>query len=357
VNSLTSAITAAKDALDAATAARLPNGDIDVTARRAARVALLAARRPLAKLRSLWGGLGTCWFQRLNYRNEQFIPNERFVLAVALHLGLPVASFEGCTCACGAALTALSGPVHVQACGQFGKLKRSETFQDAFDSIIQEVCPDARIEGVRPKHGRQKQCRPYATVPDGSVDENGQPRMRDIVPDRVVRGMTDDQVGPSGRYIIDTCIVAPESASYAEGAAATDLSAASKAYATKYATYAPHKRDGDIILPVVCETWGGVHPGVLKRLRAWAKLVRQVQRGQEIAARDTLTSDLVAIWRMRLAVGLLHARVGYIEETLDKIGGVPARSATLANSLGAANLISRIQELGRPGGGEQWSER
>ena len=75
------------------------------------------------------------------------------------------------------------------------------------------------------------------------------------------------------------------------------------------------------------------------------------------AARDTLTSDLVAIWRMRLAVGLLHARVGYIEETLDKIGGVPARSATLANSLGAANLISRIQELGRPGGGEQWSER
>jgi hypothetical protein len=351
VNSLASAVSDAKDALAAATALRLPTGEPDLDARQAARDALLAAQQPLAKLRSLQGGLGTCWFQRLNLRNEQFITNERFVTAVALHLGLPLAAFEGCSCPCGKALTGPLGPLHVQACGQFGKLKRSETFQDAFDSIIMDVCPDARIEGARPRFGRQRKCHPYATVPDG-LDAQGQPRMSDIIPDRVVRGMTDDQVGPSGRYIIDTCIVAPEAGTYAAQAALTAGAAAAQAYARKYATYTPHKLVGDVILPVVCETWGAVHPAVLKRLRVWAQQLRQLHQGPRLAARDTIMRDVMAIWRMRLATALLHARVGYIEEALDKIGGVPARSATAANSMNAANLVYRVQVLGRPGGAE-----
>jgi len=109
---------------------------------------------------------------------------------------------------------------------------------------------------------------------------------------------------------------------------------------------------GDVILPVVCETWGAVHPAVLKRLRVWAQQLRQLHQGPRLAARDTIMRDVMAIWRMRLATALLHARVGYIEEALDKIGGVPARSATAANSMNAANLVYRVQVLGRPGGAE-----
>ena len=81
--------------------------------------------------------------------------------------------------------------------------------------------------------------------------------------------MTDDQVGPSGRYIIDTCIIAPEAGTYAAQAALTAGAAAAQAYARKYATYTPHKLVGDVILPVVCEAKPGarsVHPAVLKRL-------------------------------------------------------------------------------------------
>lgn len=81
--------------------------------------------------------------------------------------------------------------------------------------------------------------------------------------------------------------------------------------------------------------------------------MRREKRGQEVSGPDTLTSEVVAIWRMRLATGLLHARVNYIEEALDKIGGVPARSQAAAKELsrgGVANLLNRVQVLGRLGG-------
>ena len=106
---------------------------------------------------------------------------------------------------------------------------------------------------------------------------------------------------------------------------------------------------------MACETWGGLHAGLITRLKEWARLVRKEKRGQEVSGADTLTSEVVAIWRMRLATGLLHARVNYIEEALDKIGGVPARSQAAARELsrgGVANLLNRVQVLGRLGGGE-----
>ena len=74
--------------------------------------------------------------------------------------------------------------------------------------------------------------------------------------------------------------------------------------------------------------------------------------GPGISGKDTLQRDVMAISRMRLGTALLHARVGYIEQALDKIGGVPARSQLAANDLHVGNLFYRVQVLGRPGGGQ-----
>jgi hypothetical protein len=145
------------------------------------------------------------WFQRLNQPGPHHISGADFACAVALHLSLPLAGFEGLSCTCGKALTAESGPLHIVSCNQFAKLPRSETFQHAFDSIIYDVCKDARIEeGVKRANGKQTQCASYATVPvldrngNPKLDADGVPKLKDIIPDRVVRNMLDHQIGPSG---------------------------------------------------------------------------------------------------------------------------------------------------------------
>jgi hypothetical protein len=306
----------------------------------------------LAKHRSQAGTLGMQWFQRLNHPGAHHISNEAFTTAVALHLSLPIAAFEGLTCGCGVALTGDSGPLHIVSCNQFAKLPRSETFQHAFDSIIQEVCKDVRIEGAKRANGQQTPCAPYATVP--MVDAAGHPvldaagvqKLKDIIPDRVVRQMLDDQIGPSGRYIIDTAIPSPEAASHRDAAAKMDLAAAGKTYARKYAIYTPVLKPHDVLLPVVCESWGGLHPTTEERLKAWAKYIdRQVPTTYRDIPSDTLNPQIMGIWRMRLSCALLLGRVGLVFSALDKLAGVPARSSTLAYRI--AHPLYRAQEFGR----------
>ena len=65
------------------------------------------------------------------------------------------------------------------------------------------------------------------------LDAKGVPRMRDIIPDRVVRNMLDNQIGPSGRYVVDTAIVSPEAKHHIRAggdgsSATTDLAAAGR---------------------------------------------------------------------------------------------------------------------------------
>ena len=86
-------------------------------------------------------------------------------------------------------------------------------------------------------------------------------------------------------------------------------------------------RPGDVLLPVVCESWGGLHPSIKSQLSAWAR----VGGGFSEENPDVASSDVLSIWRMRLSVALLHARIGYVDSALRKLRGVPARSLTLAH--------------------------
>jgi hypothetical protein len=312
-------------------------------------------KQMLAKHRSQAGYLGMAWFQRLNHRQgAHHVSCEAFVMGVALHLSLPVAAFDGLTCGCGKKLTAASGPLHIVSCNQFAKLPRSETFQHAFDSIIYDVCKDARIEGVKRANGKQTQCASYATVPvldrngNPKLDADGVPKLKDIIPDRVVRNMLDHQIGPSGAYIIDTAIASPEAAHHikgAKGSAATDLAAANTTWKRKEKIYTPVLKQNHILLPVVCESWGGLHTGVLKILRAWARyLDLQAPATDREVESDCLSPQIIAIWRMRLSCALLLGRVGLVFSALDKLAGVPARTSTLGHKI--SHPLYRIQELG-----------
>jgi hypothetical protein len=306
--------------------------------------------------RSQAGYLGMAWFQRLNVPGEQRITNTTFTTAVALHLGLPLSAFEGLVCKCGKHLTAATGPLHIQGCNQYAKLPRSETLQDAFDSVLQDVCKDVRIEGARSKSGEQRRCGVYADVPllrpDGSPQLDpltGVPRTKAIVPDRVVRNFHDDQLGASGRYIIDTVVVAPEADSaHLHANAAQDLAAAKRAYATKYDTYAGHLQAHDVLLPVAAESWGGLHTTVLKRLRKWAVFLRKETHAAVLEERgDSLSAAYMAAWRMRLSVALLHGRVNCVAAAVDKLHGVPARTSTAAYRL--SHPLGFVLQLGRSG--------
>jgi hypothetical protein len=307
-----------------------------------------------AKHLSQTGWLGTAWFHSLNSQGPQHMTNSAFLTGVALHLSLPIAAFEGRTCPCGCVLTAASGPRHIVSCNHYAKLQRSETFQHAFDSIIQDASTTARIEGAKENCGRQKQCAPYATVPETTgagvpvIDPaTGLPKFRNIIPDRVVRQMQDDKLGPGGRYIIDTVIPAPEANSHVTTAATTKLAAASRAYASKYETYIPVLKPGDVLLPVVCESWGGLHDCVKERLAKWAEELRK-EGGSASGGGDTFVSAVSAIWQMRLSLALFHGRVNLVDAALDKLAGVPARSSTFAYSLShGRNFRSVVQEWGR----------
>lgn len=308
--------------------------------------------------RSQAGFLGTAWFQRLNVGGPQHIDNKTFVTAVALHLCLPIAAFEGLRCPCGAPLTASSGPLHIQSCCQFAKLPRSETFQHAFDSIILDVGSESggvRIAGAQRKDGVQVACAPYAHAPVLRPDNTpaidpltGVARTRAIIPDRVVSEFRDDKVGPSGRYIIDTVVVAPECSSHIEnGSANSDLAAAKSAYAEKYKTYSGHLKTGDILLPVACETWGGLHEVVEKRLREWADFLFKVSGGEAVFddREGSLSAAYLAVWRMRLSAALLHGRVQLVTAALAKIEGVPARTQLLAHRI--SHPWGFVREAGR----------
>ena len=50
------------------------------------------------------------------------------------------------------------------------------------------------------------------------------------------------------------------------------LAAAARTHARKYQVYTPVLKQHDVLLAVVCESWGGVHGSVLERLRKWAGL-------------------------------------------------------------------------------------
>ena len=306
----------------------------------------------LAKHRSQAGYLGTGWFQRLNHQGVHHISSETFQMAVALHLSLPVAGFEGLTCGCGLLLTADSGPLHIVSCNQFAKLPRSETFQHAVDSIVHDVCKDARIEGAKRANGQQQPCASYATVPvraaDGSpkLDSAGVPMSRNIIPDRLVREMSDGVIGPSGRYVVDTAIPSPEAAHHiAAGSAKVKLTAAASTYARKYAIYTPVLKPNDRLLAVVCESWGGLHPGMKDQLQKWAKFVDEKAEKEDKLESDCLGKQVMAIWRMRLSVALLLGRVKLVFSALDKLQGVPARSNTFAYRI--SHPFIRAREFGR----------
>ena len=306
----------------------------------------------LAKHHSQAGWLGMSWFQRLNQPGPHHISGADFACAVALHLSLPLAGFEGLSCTCGKALTAESGPLHIVSCNQFAKLPRSETFQHAFDSIMQEVCQDVRIEGAKPARGQKKNCAPYGQVPKivGGVQPidpaTGQPALRDVVPDRIARNMRDHEVGLSGRYIIDTAIPAPEASSHVAAGATIPLSAAARTYAKKYSIYTALLQPHDVLLAVVCESWGGLHPGVLERLKKWAFFLGgHASRHDLLVAGDSHSSELLEIWRARLSCALLLGRVGLVSSALDRLAGVPARSSTFASHI--SSPFFRAQEFGR----------
>ena len=292
------------------------------------------------------------WFQRLNHQGVHHISNEAFTTAVALHLSLPIAAFEGLTCGCGCKLTGDSGPLHIVSCNQFAKLPRSETFQHAVDSIIHDVCKDARIEGAKQANGQQVPCQAYATVPvknrDGTpkLDGAGVPMYRNIVPDRVVRQMIDSDIGPSGRYIVDTAIPCPEAAHHlASGSATEALTAAARTYARKFATYAPVLKPQDKLMAVVCESWGGLHTGMRKQLRRWAFFVSQQADREDQLETDCLSPQVIAIWKMRLSCALLLGRVNLVFQALDKLQGVPARTKLLAYRI--THVHHRAREFGQ----------
>jgi hypothetical protein len=305
-----------------------------------------------AKVRSQAGFLGTAWFRRLNQPHySDCITDQDFKTAIAIHLSLPLRAFDGTTCTCMGTIDASNAAKHINSCTKYAKLDRSETFQTAFDSIMQEVCPSASIEGARPRHGEQKRCAAYATVPvinrAGTVvidATTGLPKMKTIIPDRVVRGFSDDQVKNGGRYIVDTIIVSPDLNTYAAAAAQAPLSAASAAFAEKYRTYNEHLKPGDKLLAVVCETYGGLDKSVKERLIKWANFINKATNTTGIKA--PITMQLVSKWQQRLSTALLHGRVKLINNALNKIAGVPTRTNTAAYMISHPLLIAR--ELGRP---------
>ena len=301
------------------------------------------------------GYLGGAWFQRLNGPGPHRVDNATFLTAMALHFQLPISAFEGLRCGCGCVLKAATGAAHIQSCTQFNKLARHETLQDAFDSIIQQVDANVRIEGQRYANGTQRRCAPYADVPvlrpDGTqaVDPiTGVGLTKAVIPDRVVRNFSDGILGQSGRYIVDTCVPAPEVASHVRAAAKTPLAAANKAYAGKYAAYAPHLQQHDALLAVVAETWGGLHPAVLLKLRKWATHLKE-QTGSAVLANrgDSLSASYMSAWRMRLSVALLHGRVNLVHAAVDKLHGAPARTNTAAYRI--SHPLGFVRELGRLG--------
>ena len=104
-------------------------------------------------------------------------------------------------------------------------------------------------------------------------------------------------------------------------------------------------KQNDVLLAVVCESWGGLHPGMFDRLKAWARFVNQKAPSDDKIESDCLSSDIMAIWRMRLSCALLLGRVGLIFSAIDKLSGDPARSSTLAYRI--SHPLVRVQELGR----------
>lgn len=305
-----------------------------------------------AKLRSQAGFLGTAWFRRLNYTDNNQITGTDFTTAIAIHLSLPLRSLDGTTCGCSYILNADNAVKHINACNKYAKLDRSETFQTAFDSIMQEVYPSASIEGTKPLHGGQKRCAAYASIPvtnsTGATvmdPTTGLPKMKTIIPDRVVRGFCDDLVKNGGRYIVDTVIVTPDLSSYAADAAKTPLSAAANAFALKYRTYNEHLKQGDKLLAVVCETYGGLHDSIKTRLIKWADLIKKAGT----SGTTEFGNSLISMWQRRLSTALLRGRVQLVYNAIDKIAGVPARTNTAAFRITHPVQIAR--ELGRPWAG------
>jgi hypothetical protein len=308
-----------------------------------------------AKVRSQAGFLGTAWFRRLNQSHySDCITDEDFKTATAIHLSLPLRAFDSSTCLCMGTIDASNAVKHINSCTKYAKLDRSETFQTAFDSIIQEVCPSATIEGARPLRGVQRQCAAYATIPvtnraGAAVMDatTGLQKMKNIIPDRVVRRFTDDQVKNGGRYIVDTVIVAPDLNTYAAAAAQAPLTAAAAAFADKYRTYNEHLKPGDKLLAVVCETYGGLDKSVKERLIKWADIISKDARASGTKA--PITTQLVSKWQQRLSTALLHGRVDLVNSAINKIAGIPTRTSTAAYRISHPLLIAR--ELGRPGVG------
>jgi hypothetical protein len=174
----------------------------------------------------------------------------------------------------------------------------------------------------------------------------GLPALRAVIPDRVARNMLDDQIGLSGSYVIDTAIPSPEAARHLAVAATTPLAAAARTYARKFQQYSPVLKPHDVLLPVVCESWGGLHTGVTERLQAWARhLSGWADPSDLIDCRESLSPQILSIWRMRLSCALLLGRVGLVSSALDKLMGVPARSSTLAYRI--SHPYVRAQEFGR----------
>ena len=312
-----------------------------------------------ARLHSQAGFLGTAWFRRNNHSDNSYhISSQAFTTAIAIHLGLPLRTFDGINCTCTKSMNGTNAVQHINSCNQYNKLERSETFQTAFDSILQEVCPSASIEGAKPLHGVQRQCAAYATIPVCSnsgipvVDPaTGLQKMKDVIPDRVVRRFTDDLVKDNGRYIVDTIIVAPDLSSYIRTAARTPLSAAASAFKKKNDIYNPHLRQGDKLLAVVCETHGGLHDSVKQRLVKWAELIDKANTNNNSnIGTGRLAASLVSTWQRRLSTALLIARVRLLSTALDKIIGIPARSSTAAYRISHPLTIAR--ELGRPWAGQ-----
>lgn len=309
-----------------------------------------------AQLRSQAGFLGTAWFRRRNDQDAYYISNQDFITATAIQLLLPLRSFDGVTCECGCIMSGDGAMRHINSCRKYGKLERSETFQHAVDSIMFEVQPSASIEGAKPTHGEQKRCAAYATVPvvttagQPVVDPvTGTPRMKNIYPDRVVRNFSDDLVTAGGRYIVDTIVIAPDNDTHEAAAALKPLAAAEHAYATKFRTYNVHLKDGDKLLAVVCETYGGLHDSVKQRLVKWAKLLEDENLGAHPGS-IRFTTSKISVWQRRLSTALLHGRLQLVQRALNKLAGIPCRSRTLAYRI--SHSVQFARELGCPRAGQ-----
>ena len=108
-------------------------------------------------------------------------------------------------------------------------------------------------------------------------------------------------------------------------------------------TYAQHMLFGDINFPVVCESHGGVHPSLPLQLGEWSKL--PAVSVSTPSGNASSTNEILSVWRMRLSVGLFHARVGYTAAALRSLVGVPARSSTVAYRISHPDPLSL--EFGR----------